>query len=411
MDWLAAYDPEVTRRDFARARGARARLRCGSSSAGPTSSRPRTRIDAAVLGQPGRRRRRRRRGRAGAHRHAVHRPHERRELGPDAGRPAGPTATRASASWRRAPGRPGAGAAQLVLRPRRSSPPRSALAGAVAAALRRPPGACGCGISATRTPTARSRPTPRPATAWLERMTGAIRAGRPGAADHRRHPHGGPRGRSPDRPGRGRPGTATSCRCTAIRPTPPGPTGPPTTGCFPSSPRHPWLAGGAPVLFEEFGLPTGTPGGTGPDRLVRRSRRRPTTPGEALDGLRAAGCLGALLWCFADYAPALHSTAAVRRGASTSGASVCGERTVRRNRPSPRSPAEPAAQAGSPRPNCRGWTSKSSEFLADRTRQPSPASIDAIVRPLISESSGPSPMPPKPRCSRPSSPSCRDAFP
>ncbi|HEV3363258.1 MAG TPA: hypothetical protein VG795_03820 [Acidimicrobiia bacterium] len=52
-------------------------------------------------------------------------------------------------------------------------------------------------------------------------------------------------------------------------------------------------------------MPTGTPGGTGPDRLVGEDTAADYT-GRGLDGLRRAGCLGALLWCFADYVPALH---------------------------------------------------------------------------------------------------------
>ncbi len=66
-----------------------------------------------------------------------------------------------------------------------------------------------------------------------------------------------------------------------------------------------WLAGGAPVLFEEFGLPTGPPGGSGPGRLADEHEAAAYT-GRALDGLHHCGCTGALLWCFADYAPALH---------------------------------------------------------------------------------------------------------
>jgi len=66
-----------------------------------------------------------------------------------------------------------------------------------------------------------------------------------------------------------------------------------------------WLAGGAPVLFEEFGLPTGIPGGHGPGRLADEQVAAEYT-GRALDGLRHSGCIGALLWCFADYAPAVH---------------------------------------------------------------------------------------------------------
>jgi endo-1,4-beta-mannosidase len=66
-----------------------------------------------------------------------------------------------------------------------------------------------------------------------------------------------------------------------------------------------WLAGGAPVLFEEFGLPTGVPGGTGTGRLADEQTAAAYT-GRALDGLRRSGCTGALLWCYADYMPALH---------------------------------------------------------------------------------------------------------
>jgi glycosyltransferase involved in cell wall biosynthesis len=66
-----------------------------------------------------------------------------------------------------------------------------------------------------------------------------------------------------------------------------------------------WIAGGADVLFEEFGLATGSSGATGPGRLVDEQTAAAYT-GRALDGLRHAGCTGALLWCFADYAPALH---------------------------------------------------------------------------------------------------------
>jgi endo-1,4-beta-mannosidase len=66
-----------------------------------------------------------------------------------------------------------------------------------------------------------------------------------------------------------------------------------------------WIAGGADVLFEEFGLPTGSSGATGPGRLLDEQATAAYT-GRALDGLRHAGCTGALLWCFADYAQALH---------------------------------------------------------------------------------------------------------
>lgn len=66
-----------------------------------------------------------------------------------------------------------------------------------------------------------------------------------------------------------------------------------------------WLAGGSAILFEEFGLPTGWSPDTGPGRLVDEENAGAYI-GRGLDGLRRAGCLGALLWCFADYVPALH---------------------------------------------------------------------------------------------------------
>ena len=65
-----------------------------------------------------------------------------------------------------------------------------------------------------------------------------------------------------------------------------------------------WLAGGADVLFEEFGLPTGPPFTPSPYQLFEEGTAAAYT-GRALDNLRDAGCIGALLWCFADYAPTL----------------------------------------------------------------------------------------------------------
>jgi endo-1,4-beta-mannosidase len=66
-----------------------------------------------------------------------------------------------------------------------------------------------------------------------------------------------------------------------------------------------WLAGGADVLFEEFGLPTGAGDELRDPHLVDESSAAAYT-GLALDGLRAAGCTGALVWCFGDYAESLH---------------------------------------------------------------------------------------------------------
>jgi endo-1,4-beta-mannosidase len=73
-----------------------------------------------------------------------------------------------------------------------------------------------------------------------------------------------------------------------------------------------WLGEGRDVLFSEFGLPTYRRGD-----LVEQNAgaRRPTSLVEeevaaayttaALKALRRAGCVGALLWCYSDYAPSL----------------------------------------------------------------------------------------------------------
>ena len=62
-----------------------------------------------------------------------------------------------------------------------------------------------------------------------------------------------------------------------------------------------WLGGGKDVLFSEFGLPT---------RPAEQTSRDPRLVGEdaaavytasALEALRDAGCLGAMLWCYSDY--------------------------------------------------------------------------------------------------------------
>ena len=67
-----------------------------------------------------------------------------------------------------------------------------------------------------------------------------------------------------------------------------------------------WLGGGADVLFSEFGVPT--------SRDAARAPTRPALVGEevaaayvdrALASLLACGSKGAMLWCYADYAPAI----------------------------------------------------------------------------------------------------------
>ena len=62
-----------------------------------------------------------------------------------------------------------------------------------------------------------------------------------------------------------------------------------------------WLGGGKDVLFSEFGLPTRRTGRTSRDpRLVDEDAAAVYTA-SALEALRAAGCLGAMLWCYSDY--------------------------------------------------------------------------------------------------------------
>ena len=62
-----------------------------------------------------------------------------------------------------------------------------------------------------------------------------------------------------------------------------------------------WLAGGKPVLFEEFGLPTIA--GAEPSPMAVGEAEAAAYTGAVLDRLRTGGCLGALLWCFTDYRP------------------------------------------------------------------------------------------------------------
>ena len=54
--------------------------------------------------------------------------------------------------------------------------------------------------------------------------------------------------------------------------------------------------GGKDVFFEEFGMPT---------RTSDEEDSADVFVAEALDGLYEAGTIGAMLWCFADYAPEL----------------------------------------------------------------------------------------------------------
>jgi endo-1,4-beta-mannosidase len=61
-----------------------------------------------------------------------------------------------------------------------------------------------------------------------------------------------------------------------------------------------WLAGGAPVLFEEFGHATAPPGHT-PQGLQVDEADAAHYVARTLDALWKGGSIGALLWCYADY--------------------------------------------------------------------------------------------------------------
>jgi len=69
-----------------------------------------------------------------------------------------------------------------------------------------------------------------------------------------------------------------------------------------------WLAGGTPVLFEEFGLPTIPVAGPVSSMAVDEGLAAQYT-GAVLDALWAQGAMGAMLWCFSDYAATLFASA------------------------------------------------------------------------------------------------------
>lgn len=302
MDWLAAYDPEATRRDFARARAAGfdcLRVFVRWSDVQPAEAI----IDSAVLNRlvdaadAA--------GSAGAelivtlfvgHMSGVNWVPHWAAGGDDGDRrfrvvAPGPAAASASGlrNWY---SDPGIGAAQ------------ERLAGSVASALHGHPAVWMWDLG-NENSNCTVPPDAGAGTEWLERMSGAIRKSDPGTLitvglhmedleDDRRI---------------GPAEVARYCDVVSMHGYPAYATwadGPVDDRLLPFlALLTRWLAGGAPVLFEEFGVPTGRPAGTGPDRLVGEEAAAAYT-GRALDGLHRAGCLGALLWCFADYLPALH---------------------------------------------------------------------------------------------------------
>jgi hypothetical protein len=72
-----------------------------------------------------------------------------------------------------------------------------------------------------------------------------------------------------------------------------------------------WLGEGRDLVFSEFGVPTYRDGrgkrsvrGRGRSLLVEEDSAAAYTA-RALEALRRAGCLGAMLWCYSDYDSAL----------------------------------------------------------------------------------------------------------
>ena len=66
-----------------------------------------------------------------------------------------------------------------------------------------------------------------------------------------------------------------------------------------------WLAADAPVLFAEFGQST-SPVGQPSTPLQVGEEDAAAYTAETLDALREGGSIGALLWCYSDYAAQLH---------------------------------------------------------------------------------------------------------
>jgi endo-1,4-beta-mannosidase len=66
-----------------------------------------------------------------------------------------------------------------------------------------------------------------------------------------------------------------------------------------------WLAADTPVLFAEFGQST-APRGQRPTGVQVQERDAASYTAGTLGALREHGCIGALLWCYADYSPHLY---------------------------------------------------------------------------------------------------------
>ena len=236
--------------------------------------------------------------------------HERRQLDPAVG-------ARRVDGERSLPGRLGRQvvddrAAQLV-RGRGGRRGAGAAGGGGRRGARGPRRAVGVGPRQRELELRRSRRTERRRERWLDQITSAIRAADPDGADHDRPAHGGPRGRPQHRPARSRRwcdflsmhgypdlrrlGRRPDRRAAASVPRRRHPLArrQGATWSSPSSASRPT----APATLRR-----GSPARE-PLAADRRGRCRGVHRARARRRSRAAGCVGALLWCYTDYEPAI----------------------------------------------------------------------------------------------------------
>ena len=72
-----------------------------------------------------------------------------------------------------------------------------------------------------------------------------------------------------------------------------------------------WLGGGSDVLFSEFGVPTFQSSSASTEqgsRMLIDEQTAASYTARALGGLQAAGCVGAMIWCYTDYDEQLWDT-------------------------------------------------------------------------------------------------------
>ena len=338
MGWWSSFDPAEVATDFARIAARRSRLGAGVPDLGGLPAGPGPTSIAAMLDRlvtvadlAGR-------ARACARAHALHRSHERREL--DSGVGARRVGRRRSLPRHR----PAARSSKpdcATGTPTRWSPTRRR-----SSRRRRPPPSpatrrSGRGISATRTRTA----CVPPSTIVGASVARANRRPRSAAPTPRRSSRSGLHMEDLEEDRRLGPREAADVcdflsmhgypiyaawadrsdrRATASVPRPHRPAG---------------SATGATCCSREFGLPTYRRGDRSDARralLVDEDAAAAYTA-SALAALRAAGCLGAMLWCYSDYDPARLGEPAARSRSARALVRALASRRLAESRRSPRS--------------------------------------------------------------------------